>query len=50
MLTEIVQARELAEMARTSQESAGADQLVRTAMTDYRARAEKYPNENPNTT
>jgi len=43
VLTEITEAREAAERAETPQEQADADQLVRTAMADFRARAEEYP-------
>lgn len=43
VLTEITMARERAEQAQTPQQQAEADQLVRTAMADFRARAEEYP-------
>ena len=43
VLKEITVAREQAEKAQTPQEQANADQLVRTAMADFRARAEEYP-------
>ena len=43
VLTEITMARERAEQAQTPQQQAEADQLVRTAMADFRARVEEYP-------
>lgn len=43
VLTEITMAREMAEKANGPQEEAEADQLVRTAMADFRARVEEYP-------
>ena len=43
VLTEITQAREMGDKAETPQEQAEADQLVRTAMADFRARVEEYP-------
>lgn len=43
VLTELTMAREQAEQAQTPGEQAQADQLVRTAMADFRARVEEYP-------
>jgi len=43
VLLELTEARERAERADTPQEQADADQLVRTAMADFRARVEDYP-------
>jgi len=43
VLIELTEAREQASKAQTPTEQANADQLVRNAMADFRARAEEYP-------
>ena len=43
VLTKITEAREAAEQAQTPTEQANADQMVRDAMADFRARVEEYP-------
>jgi len=43
VLTEIAHAREQAQNAETPREQADADQLVRSAMANFRARVEEYP-------
>jgi len=43
VLTQITEAREAAERAETPTEQANADQMVRGAMADFRARVEEYP-------
>lgn len=43
VLTELTEAREQAERAESPNEQAQADQMVRTAMADFRARVEEYP-------
>ncbi|PSP29056.1 LemA family protein [Halobacteriales archaeon QH_2_65_14] len=43
VLTEIAHAREQAQKAETPREQADADQLVRSAMANFRARVEEYP-------
>jgi len=43
VLIELTEAREQAERAQTPTEEANADQMVRNAMANFRARAEEYP-------
>jgi LemA protein len=43
VLVKISEAREQAEKAQTPEQQAQADQMVRNAMADFRARAEEYP-------
>lgn len=43
VLTQITEAREAAELARSPAEQAEADQAIRTALADFRARVEDYP-------
>jgi LemA protein len=43
VLVELTQAREQGQKAETPKEQAQADRLVRTAMADFRARVEEYP-------